>query len=312
MRPYNVSVATDVRLQRSRRQVCRPGRSLQHPRPSHRCTVQRFIATDVRLQTGVAAKFDDPDALFSILNRLIAAPYNVQSLQTFVCNGVAAKFDDPDALFSILGRLVAAPYNVQSLQTFVCNGVAAKFDDPDALFSILDRLVAAPYNVKSLQTFVCNGIAAKFDDPDALFSILGRLVAEPYKVQSLQTFVCGGIASKFADPDRMFAAIDRLHDQLGQTALDVLSNNGAFASRLYKDGFIDHVLAIANHLQGIRASVHTSLMLMLDRNNCKLMDKIKKLETKLKTFKTPGDLVFFIQSYKYLLRTRVVPITRPQ
>ena len=55
-------------------------------------------------------------------------------------NGVAAKFSDPDALYAILARLMAPPYNVKSLQTFMCDGVAAKFDDPDRLFTAVDQL----------------------------------------------------------------------------------------------------------------------------------------------------------------------------
>ena len=48
---------------------------------------------------------------------------------------------------SVAERLVRPPYNVKSLQTFVCNGVASKFDEPEALFAVLDRLLAPPYNV---------------------------------------------------------------------------------------------------------------------------------------------------------------------
>ena len=59
-------------------------------------------------------------------------------------NSVAARFDDPDALFAILDRLIAKPYSVKSLQTFITNSVAARFDDPDTLFAILDRLIDKP------------------------------------------------------------------------------------------------------------------------------------------------------------------------
>ena len=79
--------------------------------------------------------------------------YKVNSLQTFVCDGVAARFDDPPALYAILDTLMDT-YKVKSLQTFVCSGVAARFDDPPALYAILDTLVDT-YKVKSLQTFVC-------------------------------------------------------------------------------------------------------------------------------------------------------------
>ena len=44
------------------------------------------------------------------------------------------------ALFDTLNKLLAPPYNVKSLQTFVCNGVAAKFKDPPALYEVMDRL----------------------------------------------------------------------------------------------------------------------------------------------------------------------------
>jgi predicted methyltransferase len=248
---------------------------------------------------GIAAKFSDPDTLFTILDRLMAPPYYIKSLQTFVCDGIAAKFSDPGALFSILDRLMAPPYNVKSLQTFVCDGVAAKFSDTDALFSILDRLMAPPFCVKSLQTFVGNGVAAKFSDPGALFSILDRLMAPPYNVKSLQTFVCDGLAAKFDDPDRLFVAFDRLREPLGQTAMSIVSNNGAFASRLYNVGFIDHTLSIAAHMRQIGADVHASMMLMFDKNNCKLMDKVEALETKLKTFGNRWEFTSFIGRYKF-------------
>jgi hypothetical protein len=107
----------------------------------------------------------------AILRRLMAAPYNVKKLETFMCGGVAARFDDETALFGILDRLMAAPYNVKKLETFMCDGVAARFDDETALFGILDRLMAAPYNVKKLETFMCGGVAARFDDDEFLAAL---------------------------------------------------------------------------------------------------------------------------------------------
>ena len=45
----------------------------------------------------------------------MGAPYNVKKPETFMCNGVAAKFDDEDGLFRILDRLMGAPYNAKKL-----------------------------------------------------------------------------------------------------------------------------------------------------------------------------------------------------
>ena len=89
-----------------------------------------------------------------------------------MCNSVAKRFDDPPALYAILNTL-RDRYQITQLQTFVCGGVAARFKDPPALYAILDKLVDR-YKV-NLEQLMCNSLAARFDEPQALFAALDRL-----------------------------------------------------------------------------------------------------------------------------------------
>ena len=54
-----------------------------------------------------------------------------------MCNGVASKFDDPEALYTILRVLMGEEFKITNLETFMCNSVASKFDNPTALYTIL-------------------------------------------------------------------------------------------------------------------------------------------------------------------------------
>ena len=47
---------------------------------------------------------------------ILQSKYKITSLQTFMCGGVAAKFDDPEALYAILDKL-QSKYKITSLQT---------------------------------------------------------------------------------------------------------------------------------------------------------------------------------------------------
>ena len=107
-----------------------------------RGTIRRTCRRDehhiTQLQTfmcnSVAKRFDDPPALYAILNTL-RDRYQITQLQTFVCGGVAARFKDPPALYAILDKLVDS-----NLEQLMCNSLAARFDEPQALFAALDRL----------------------------------------------------------------------------------------------------------------------------------------------------------------------------
>ena len=70
--------------------------------------------------------------------------FKIKNLQTFMCDGVAARFDDPEALYAIL-RTLQTEFKIKNLQTFMCNGVGAKLDDPEALYAIL-RIMKATAN----------------------------------------------------------------------------------------------------------------------------------------------------------------------
>ena len=87
---------------------------------------------------------------------------NVHGIKSRLASGTVVR---------ILDRLVAAPYHIKKLETFMCGGVAARFGDEEGLFRILDRLVAAPYHIKKLETFMCNGVAARFGDEDFLLAL---------------------------------------------------------------------------------------------------------------------------------------------
>jgi len=49
---------------------------------------------------------------------------------------VASKFDDPEALYTIL-RVLRDEFKITNLQTFMCDGVASRFDNLEALYTNL-------------------------------------------------------------------------------------------------------------------------------------------------------------------------------
>ena len=226
-----------------------------------------------------------------------------------MCNGAGGLLRTPEVLFTALDRLIASPYNVKSLQTFMSSGLAALLPTPEVLFTALDRLLANPYNVKSLQTFMSNGsVAALLPTPDVLFTALDRLIASPYNVKSLQGYMCDGIASKIGDDsERFFQTLTRIYTALGKGATSVVAGNGAFFSRLYTPGFLEHVFGIAAHFKSLRMDVTGAMCLVFKPNNNKLMDKVDALATKLHTVKTAVGMNSFIQRYKYDWRDKGRP-----
>jgi hypothetical protein len=257
---------------------------------------------------GVAAKFGDPEALYTILRTLKGPEFGIKSLQTFMCNGVAAKFGDPEALFTILRTLKGPEFGIKSLQTFMCGGVAAKFDDPEALYTILHTLKGPEFGIKSLQTFVSGGVAAKFDDPEALYTILRTLKGPEFGIKAMQTFVSDSVAAKFDDPDKFFATLTRIYDALGRDTAIVVAGSGAFASRMYTPGFLEHVFTIATHLRRLQVDVRMALGLLLDKNNAKLMDAIGALETKLLSINDGASVLKYIQRFKYIQKDKGRPV----
>ena len=160
------------------------------------------------------------------------------------------------------------------------DGIKTRVAD-GSVVECLRRLQAPPYSVKSLRTFVCNGVAAKFDDPGALFAILDRLIAPPYSVKSLQTFVCGGVAAKFDDPEALFAVLDELQARIHPRAIDIVSCNDAFASRMHRPGFVDAVVRCADRLGAVGVDVPTEMRKVLHKSNSRLMDKLDKLHARI-------------------------------
>ena len=106
--------------------------------------VAELVGGDVNLARKLMATSGVPSRVLTgdfekSIKGLMDPKFGITNLGTFVCDGVAARFDDPDKLFDILETLQTR-FGVERLQTFVCDGVAARFDDPDKLYAVLEKL----------------------------------------------------------------------------------------------------------------------------------------------------------------------------
>ena len=68
-----------------------------------------------------------------------------------MCDGVAARFRDEEGLFRILGRLIAPPYSIKKLDSFMCNSVAARFGDEEFMVA----LATMPNKTRSHAVVLC-------------------------------------------------------------------------------------------------------------------------------------------------------------
>jgi hypothetical protein len=125
------------------------------------------------------------------------------------------------------------------------------------------------------------------------------MLRDDFKISNLTSFVSGSIAAKFDDPDRLFATLRLIYANIGKPLAISISCSGAFASRMYNEGFLDHVFSINKQIKSSRTDTDSAMKLVFSQYNAKLMDAIDALDVKLKTVKSSHEIWKFIKPFKY-------------
>jgi hypothetical protein len=245
---------------------------------------------------GVAAHFGAPEAMYAVLHTL-RDEFKIKQLQTFMCGGVAAHIGTPEIVYAFL-RTLRDEFKISALQTFMDNSVAAHIGAPEIVYTFL-RTLRSEFKISALQTFMCNSVAARIESPESLYAILRTLCGE-FKISNLASFVSNSIAAKFDDPERLFATLRLIYANIGKSLAISISCSCAFASRMYNDGFLDHVFSIYKHIKSLRTDTDGAMKLLFDKNNARLLDAIDALDAKVETVKSGSGLWKFIKPFKYI------------